>query len=245
MILASQAALKSGCGLVTAFIPKCGYQILQTAFPEAMVITDVNQESITHIDFNIVPKAIGIGMGLGQEFQTQKGLYDFLKQNKIPLLIDADALNILSKNKEWLSLVPENSIITPHPKELERLIGPWNDDFDRMEKVVNFSKKYNVVVVLKGSHTFIFDKENIYINGSGNQALATAGSGDVLAGIITSLMAQNYASINAAILGVYFHGRTADLGIEEVGYEGFIASDIINYLGKVFWEVKLKKASNF
>lgn len=245
MILASRAALKSGCGLVTAYLPKCGYEIVQTAFPEAMVITDENHEYITNINFEITPKAIGIGMGLGQEFQTQKGFHEFLKSNKTPLVIDADALNILSNNKEWLTLIPENSILTPHPKELERLIGTWTDDFDRIEKVKSFSEKYNVVVVVKGSHTFIYDKENIFVNGSGNQALATGGSGDVLAGMIASFLAQKYSSVDAAILGVYFHGRTADLGIEEVGYEGFIASDIINYLGKVFWEVKLKKPSNF
>lgn len=238
MVLASQAALHSGCGLATVFIPKCGYEILQTATPEAMVITDESYHRISNIAFNFQPKAIGIGMGIGQDVATAEAIFDFLKNNSIPLVIDADALNILSENKEWLSLLPKNSILTPHPKELERLIGTWNDDFDKIEKVKAFAKTNHLVVLIKGAFTLIIDEKNVFVNSSGNQALATGGSGDVLSGMITSFRAQGYSAVDAALLGVYFHGRTADIAMNDMGYEGFIASDIIKYLGKVFMELR-------
>lgn len=238
MVLASQAALRSGCGLATVFIPKCGYEIMQTATPEAMVMTDENYHKITNIEFNFQPKAIGIGMGIGQDEETTQAFHHFLKNNFIPLVIDADALNILSEHPEWLNLLPKNSILTPHPKELERLIGTWEDDFDKIEKVKMFAKMYHLIVLIKGAFTLIIDEKNVYVNSSGNQALATGGSGDVLSGMITSFRAQGYSAVDAALLGVYFHGRTADIAMNDMGYEGFIASDIIKYLGKVFLELK-------
>ncbi|WP_333696091.1 NAD(P)H-hydrate dehydratase [Flavobacterium sp.] len=238
MVLASQAALRSGCGLTTVLIPKCGYEILQTASPEALVIADENQHQITQIQFDILPNSIGIGMGMGQKDDTAKAFYHFLKTNTLPLLIDADGLNLLSANLDWLSLVPKNSILTPHPKELERLIGTWNDDFEKIEKTRQLAKKHDFVILIKGANTLIIDGKNVFVNSSGNQALATGGSGDVLSGMITSFRAQGYSAVDAALLGVYFHGRTADLAVNDLGYEGFIASDILKYLGKVFLELK-------
>jgi len=238
MVLASQAALRSGCGLATVFIPKCGYEILQTASPEVMVITDENYHKITTIAFDFQPKAIGIGMGIGQDFETAKTFHSFLKNNTIPLIIDADALNILSEHQDWLNLVPKNSISTPHPRELERLIGTWEDDFEKIDKVRTFAKQHQLVVLIKGAYTLIIDEKNVFVNSSGNQALATGGSGDVLSGMIASFRAQGYQAVDAALLGVYFHGRTADIAVQEMGYESFIASDIIKYLGKVFLELK-------
>ena len=232
--LSSKAALKSGCGLVTAFIPKCGYDIVQIAIPEVMVITNKDKKTIKKIDFQIKPDAIGIGMGLGHEVATQHALHQFLTNNKLPLVIDADALNILSLNKDWISLVPKNSILTPHPKELERLIGPWQNEEEKLEKTMQLSLKTDCIIVVKGAPTLIVDGISIYKNTTGNPALATAGSGDVLTGIITSLIAQKYSSLNAAILGVYLHGLAADIALPETGYQSFIASDIIGYLGKAF-----------
>lgn len=232
--LSSKAALKSGCGLVTAYIPKCGYTILHSAFPEAMVITDDSEEFIQQIAFDIKPNAIGIGMGLGQAQETQFGFHNFLKINEAPLVIDADAINILSNNKEWLYLLPKHTILTPHPKELERLIGTWQSEAEMLDKVVQLSLKHDVIVVVKGAPTKIVHGTFVYENTTGNPALATAGSGDVLTGIITSLVAQGYEPIHAAILGVYLHGLTADIALPETGYQSFIASDIIAYLGKAF-----------
>ena len=232
--LCSKACLKTGCGLVTVFIPKCGYEILQIAVPEVMVLTDNQEKYISDITFDIKPQAIGIGPGLGQEIETQQAVYKFFKTNKIPLVIDADALNVLSKNKEWLPLLLPKTILTPHPKELERLIGKWNSDTEKIEKTIAFSKQYQLIIVMKGAPTRIIDGDIIYENTTGNAALATAGTGDVLTGMITSLLAQSYEPINAAILGVYLHGLTADIALPETGFQSFIASDIIANIGKAF-----------
>lgn len=236
-VLAAKSCLKSGCGLVTAFVPKCGYQILQISIPEAMVVTDENTNFITGVHLPFQPQVIAIGPGIGQELGTQKALFEFLRINKSPLVLDADALNILSINLSWLELVPENTILTPHPKELERLMGKWNSESEKFQKTIAFSEKYKVIVVMKGAPTYIINKTEIYENSTGNAALATAGSGDTLTGIITSLVAQGYEPKYAAKLGVYLHGLTADLALPETGYQSFIASDIIRNLGKAFLEL--------
>lgn len=232
--LSSKAALKSGCGLVTAFVPKCGYEIVQIAFPEAMVLTDENEKVLSNINYNFDPNAIGIGMGIGQDVLTEKAFHHFLLNNKTNLVVDADGLNILAKNKNGLSLLPSKTILTPHKKELERLIGTWQSEEEKLEKVIQFSLEHDLVVVVKGAPTLVIYHSEIYQNTTGNQALATAGSGDILSGIITSLLAQNYDPKNAAILGVYLHGLTADIAAPEMSYQAFVASDIIGYLGKVF-----------
>ena len=233
-VLSSKACIKTGCGLVTAFVPKCGYQILQIAIPEVMVVTDEYSNSITNIHLPLVPQAIGIGPGIGQEPATQKALLQFIKANKLPLVIDADGLNILAQNESGLELLPENTILTPHPKELERLIGNWNSDAEKFQKTIDFSKKHQVIIVMKGAPTFIISQNKVYQNTTGNAALATAGSGDVLTGIITSLLAQGYEPEQAAQLGIYLHGLTADIALPQTGYQSFIASDIIQNLGKAF-----------
>lgn len=232
--LSSKAALKSGCGLVTGFIPQCGYTILQIAVPEVMTLTDVNDQVLSHITYDFKPDAIGIGMGIGQSSTTEKALYNFLLENKSPLVVDADALNILSKNKNWLSLLPKKTIVTPHKKELERLIGTWPSEEVVLTKVIQLAKEHDLIIVVKGAPTVVVDANEVYKNTTGNQALATAGSGDVLTGIITGLLAQNYDPVSAAVLGVYLHGLTADLAVTGTGYQAFIASDIIAYLGKAY-----------
>jgi hydroxyethylthiazole kinase-like uncharacterized protein yjeF len=234
VVLASKACLKTGCGLVTAFIPKCGYEILQISNPEVMVETDDFMEHLTVINIENKFQAIGIGMGMGQDFETQRAFYCFLKNNKSPLIIDADGLNILSQNIEWLEFVPKNTILTPHPKELELLIGKWDSEKDKRYRVAQLSHKYGLVIVVKGAPTVIFFQDDIYENTTGNQALATAGSGDVLTGIITSLVAQSYTPLDAAILGVYLHGLTADIAAPKMSYQAFIASDIIENIGNAY-----------
>lgn len=216
--LSSKAALKTGCGLVTVFVPKCGYEIVQIANPEVMVITDENKKYLSTINFDLKPNAIGIGPGMGQEIATQKAFHDFLSNESIPLVIDADGLNILSQNPSWLALVPPRTVLTPHPKELERLIGKWNSQAEMFSKTINFSLLNQVIIVMKGAPTHIIDGETIYLNTTGNAALATAGIGDVLTGIITSLLAQSYKACDAAILGVYLHGLTADIALPQTGY---------------------------
>jgi ADP-dependent NAD(P)H-hydrate dehydratase len=234
MCLSSKAALKTGCGLVTAFIPECGYEIVQIAIPEVMVVTDEHEKYLTDISFELEADAIGIGPGMGQKMATQKAFHDFLSNTSLPLVIDADALNILAHNPSWVALVPPRTILTPHPKELERLIGKWYTEEEKFGKAVVFSLVNQVVIVMKGAPTYIIDGENIYENTTGNAALATAGSGDVLTGMITSLLAQSYKAVDAAILGVYLHGLTADIALPETGYQSFIASSIIEHIGKAY-----------
>ncbi|WP_242204738.1 NAD(P)H-hydrate dehydratase [Aestuariivivens insulae] len=235
--LASRAALSAGAGLVTAYVPKCGYTALQSSFPEAMVITDTDEEKITSIKFSIEPTVIGFGVGLGADIKTIAAFETFLKENKKPLVIDADGINILAKKKSLVKLLPEQSVLTPHPKELERLIGKWKDDFDKLEKARTFSKKHQCILVIKGANTIIVFQDKLYINTTGNPGLATAGSGDVLTGIITGLISQGYNQLIASIFGVYLHGKSADIAVNDFGYQSLIASHVIEYLGEAFLDL--------
>ena len=233
-VLASRAALAIGSGLVTSFIPKDGYQILQITCPEGMVITDDNDLLISNIEYDIEPNTIGIGMGMGMDDRTMLAFESFLKANKTPLVIDADAINILSQKKGLLKLLPESSVLTPHPKELERLIGVWESDFDKLKKAKAFSKKYNIIIVIKGAHTMTVYDDKYYINTTGNPGMATAGSGDVLTGVITGLISQGYDTLVASIFGVYLHGKAADIAVERSGYQSLVASHIIDTLGAAY-----------
>ncbi|PTM08565.1 MAG: NAD(P)H-hydrate dehydratase, partial [Bacteroidetes bacterium] len=234
VVLTSKAVMSSGAGLVTALVPKCGHVVLQTAFPEAMVISDKNDLIISDINYDFEPTVVGIGIGLGTDKETAITYESFLKKNKAPLVIDADGINLLSKKKTLLKLLKPNTILTPHPKELERLIGTWNDDFDKLKKVKAFSKKHKIIVVIKGAHTIVVQNDKLYVNSTGNPGLATAGSGDVLTGIITGLISQGYESISASVFGVYLHGRAADIAVEDFGYQSLLASHIIEYLGEAY-----------
>ena len=237
VLLASRATLNIGAGLVTAFVPKCGYTVLQSAFPEAMVITDANDNMITNIKFDIEPTVIGIGVGVGTHTKTVNAFEAFLKTNKTPLVIDADGLNILAKKKALLKLLPEYSVLTPHPKELERLVGIWKDDFDKLKKTKAFSKKYKAIVVIKGANTITVFNGKLYINSTGNPGLATAGSGDVLTGVITGLISQGYEQLAATIFGIYLHGKSGDLALETYGYQSLIASNVIEYLKDAYMDL--------
>ncbi|MDO6597996.1 NAD(P)H-hydrate dehydratase [Oceanihabitans sp. 2_MG-2023] len=232
--LASRAALSSGVGLVTTYIPKCGYTVLQSSFPEAMVITDTNEEIITNIKFEIKPNVIAFGVGVGTATKTITAFENFLKANKTPLVIDADGINILAKKKALLKLLPELTVLTPHPKELERLVGVWKDDFDKLEKAKALSKKYNLIIVIKGANTITVFQDKGYVNTTGNPGLATAGTGDVLTGIITGLIAQGYESLSATLFGIYLHGKSADIAIEDYGYQSLIASHVIETIGEAY-----------
>lgn len=234
VILASEACLKSGGGLVTAYLPICGLCPIQSALPEVMAVTDIDGRILTHIAFDFGPTVIGIGMGMGRDERTQKAFIDFLNTNKNPLVIDADALNILSVQQEHLHALPPQAVLTPHPKELERLIGTWRDDFDKLEKTKAFSMKYDCIVIIKGAYSITVYKDKGFINSTGNPGMATAGSGDVLTGIITGLIAQGYPPLQAAIFGVYLHGRAGDLAVVECGQQALTARTIIDFLGKAF-----------
>lgn len=237
VILASDACLNTGSGLVTAYIPTCGYIPMQTALPEAMVITDASEKMVSNIQFDVTPTVIGLGIGIGQDEITIGALREFLSVNKTPLVIDADALNIISKNKEFLKMIPAQTVLTPHPKELERLIGTWQDDFEKLEKAIAFSKHYDLILVIKGAHTITLYNGKGYINTTGNPGMATAGSGDVLTGMITGLIAQGYDSLRATVFAIYLHGRSGDLAVEQCGYQALTASEIIDFIGDAFLDL--------
>jgi hydroxyethylthiazole kinase-like uncharacterized protein yjeF len=214
---------------------------VQTALPEAMVEVDAENE-IQYFNSKIKPTVIGVGMGMGTSTKTAEGFENFLKENKIPLVIDADALNLLSKKKSLLKLLPKDAVLTPHPGEFERLAGKWKNDYEKIDKLVSLSKKHKIVIVLKGAYTAIAYQGKVYFNTTGNPALATAGSGDVLTGIITGLIAQQYNPLEAAILGVYLHGSTAEIAMNKEVYETFTATDCIDYLSDAYMDLFKKEA---
>ncbi|WP_027137604.1 NAD(P)H-hydrate dehydratase [Gaetbulibacter saemankumensis] len=232
--LCSRAALVTGAGLVTAYVPKCGVTPLQTAIPEVMVMADAEEYVISEIHYDIKPSAIGLGVGLGTDEKTVEALSQILKSNLLSLVIDADAINILASNKHLLQLIPKHSIFTPHPKELERLIGVWRDDFDKLEKVKKFTKTYDCIMVIKGAYTNIVFQDSVYINTTGNPGMATAGSGDVLTGIIAGLISQGYTPLNATVFGVYLHGSAGDLAAINYGNESLVASNIVEYISEAY-----------
>jgi len=233
-VLSSKAALRIGAGLVTNYLPKCGYAVSQTAVPEVMTLTGNKKKYIDEIKLLAKINAVAIGMGLGQHPGTQKALKKFLKSYHKSLLLDADALNILAQHKNWWKYIPENSVLTPHEGEFKRLVGEWQNDTEKWEKAKQLASDLGGIVVLKGAYTLITDGEFYYINPVANPALATAGSGDVLSGIITGLLAQAYQPMEAALLGVYVHSQTAKKYTEKYPDYLMIATDIIDGLKDVF-----------
>ncbi|HEX6170972.1 MAG TPA: NAD(P)H-hydrate dehydratase [Chitinophagaceae bacterium] len=238
-VLSAKACLRSGVGLLTCFIPKCGYEILQTAIAEAMVMTDANSSIITKIEDDILRyDSIGIGPGLGTASETRATIKELLSGYKKPMVIDADGLNGLSMEKTLPSL-PPGSILTPHPKEFERLFGESKNDFERIEKALDNAKRLNCLIVLKGHHSFIATPSGKgYFNNTGNAGMATAGSGDVLTGMITALLAQGYSSEVASILAVYLHGLAGDIAADEYSKEAMIAGDIVDNIGEAFKQLE-------
>lgn len=235
-VLSAKACLRSGVGLLSCHIPKCGYDILQTAVPEAMVMTDFNSSFNTKIEDDLSKyKSIGIGPGIGTATETKTMLQEILKNYSIPVVLDADALNSIASQKEMLKLIPAGSILTPHPKEFERLFGETPNEFDRIELALQKAKELNVIIVLKGHHTLIATPGGQgFFNSTGNAGMATGGSGDVLTGILTGLLAQGYSGIDTAILGVYIHGLAGDMAAEEKSMEAMIAGDITEHLPDAF-----------
>lgn len=238
-ILSARACLRSGVGLLTIHAPKCAYPVLQMSVPEAMVSIDRHEFFFSEVPTLNKYQTIGIGCGLDTKQTSAESMEVLLEESKVPLIIDADGLNLISKNKKLLSKIPKNSILTPHPKEFERLFGKASDDFARNKLQRWMSQELSVYIVLKGAHTCITSPEgNCYFNSTGNPGMATGGTGDVLTGILTGLLAQGYSSLDTAILGVYLHGLAGDLAAEEVGQEALIAGDLITYLGKAFKKVE-------
>ena len=237
-VLAARGCLRAGAGLTTVRVPEAGAAILQTAVPEAMITIDPDPANFTEIPDLAPYTAIAAGPGIGTSQRTQTALKGLIQASPGPVIFDADALNILSENKTWLSFIPKGSVLTPHPKEFERLAGKTANDFVRNDRQRELSFKFSCYVVLKGANTAITTPSgDCYFNSTGNPGMATGGSGDVLTGIIAGLMAQGYTPLHATLAGVYLHGLAGDLAAADNGMEALIAGDIVNYLGKAFQSV--------
>src|SRR6185436_4161054 len=239
-VLSAKACLRSGAGLLTVIVPGCGYEIMQTSVPEAMIQCDENEKFISSDHITDAFNVVGMGPGIGTGKETAGALKQIIQNFRKPMVIDADAINIISENKTWLDFVPAESIFTPHPKEFERLAGKSKDHFERNKMQIEFSKRYNVFVILKGRYTCISSPDGMcYFNPTGNPGMAKGGTGDALTGMITGFLAQGYSSKEACIAAVYLHGLAADIAIKETGEHSLLASDLINYIGKAFLQLTM------
>ncbi len=239
-LLAAKAALHSGIGMLTVHAPRCANIMLQTAVPEALY--DADEDDLECYEARIKQRynALGVGIGMGRTAKPSACLRNILSNLELPAVFDADALNIMAANKSLLDLLPADTIITPHVREFERLFDCVIDsDAHRLQQAIAVAHFYQIVIVLKGAYTAIITpKGDIYFNTTGNSGMATAGSGDVLTGIITSLLAQGYPSVDAAIVGVYLHGLAGDLAVAEGSEESLVASDIVSCIGKAYKKLR-------
>lgn len=240
-VLAARACLRSGVGLLTVQVPRCGYAVLQTAVPEAMCLPDGHQHVLTGAPDrgpgevgSLAPadySTVGIGPGIGKAPETLAMFRELLPTLQKPMVVDADALNLLAENRELLKLLPPGSILTPHPKEFERLTQPWDDDYQKLTTLREFAQAHRVVVVLKGAHSAVATPGgDVHFNATGNPGLSTGGTGDVLTGVLTALLAQGYDPVEAAVLGVFAHGLAGDRVAEQRGPVGMTASDVVDAL---------------
>ena len=243
-VLAAKAALRTGLGLLTVQVPTCGLDIIQTALPEAMVSYDGSfEKEIVLISAHSGKfDAVAVGPGLGLAEFTEKAVHEYLRTSTEPVVLDADALTLMAWNEKWYSLFRSNMVITPHPKEFDRLAGSSETGFQRYKKQIEFAKQHKCVVVLKGAFTSIAVSDGrVMFNSVGNPGMATAGSGDVLTGIILSLLAQGYSAENAAVAGVFLHGLAGDIAAEKKCCESLIASDIISNIASAYNRIKQGK----
>ena len=233
-LLAAEACMRTGVGLLTAHLPKDALLPMQVYLPEAMTDIDKSDTHCTEIDDILSYTAIGVGPGIGKDEETVTLLKKLLQEATQPLVLDADALNIIADNPTWLSFLPDNTILTPHPKEFDRLFGKTCNSYERLELQRKMSVVHNIIIVQKGAHTAItFPNGTCFFNSTGNPGMATAGSGDVLTGMILSLLAQRYTPAEAALLGVFMHGKAGDIAAENIGMESLIARDIIRNINQL------------
>lgn len=233
--LSVNACLRAGAGLVTAHIPQVGYSIMQSQAPEALVQLDEDTNHFSKVHDITKYSAVAVGPGIGQDEITVNAFRNLIGSVNIPIVIDADGLNILSKHKDLLDLLPANTILTPHVGEFNRLFGHASSGCKRLILAIEMAAKYNVIIVVKGAFTQVVCPSGmVYVNSTGNAGLATGGSGDVLTGIIAGLLAQGYSPESACVVGVYIHGLAADLVAQSVSQTSMVATDLLCYIGKAF-----------
>jgi ADP-dependent NAD(P)H-hydrate dehydratase / NAD(P)H-hydrate epimerase len=237
-VLCARACLRSGVGKLTCHVPAVGYNIMQTSVPEAMCKTGAADDSVTsgHAAQEMDKyDTIGIGPGLGAHARNIPLLYSVFEQNRRPMVIDADGLNAIAQEKALLNKIPLGSILTPHPKEFERLFGKTANDYERIQLALQTATDNDLYIILKGRYTFIASPDGKgYFNSTGNPGMASGGTGDVLTGILTGLLAQKYSPLHAAIIGVYLHGLAGDLAAAYASQPSLIASDLVDFLGQAY-----------
>jgi ADP-dependent NAD(P)H-hydrate dehydratase / NAD(P)H-hydrate epimerase len=240
-VLAAQACLRSGVGLLTVHVPAVGYSILQTSVPEAMTTTDPMADHLSALadDTDLGRhQALGFGPGIGQHGDTTlllRELLDEAKRRDLPVVLDADALNLLAQHPQWLNHLPARTVLTPHPKEFERLVGPAANDFARLDQLKKLAADTGAVVLLKGAYSVVAAPDGmLYFNSTGNPGMATGGTGDVLTGVILGLLAQGLTPLEAARLGAFVHGRAGDLAALQHGERGLTAGDVAQAVGQAF-----------
>lgn len=238
-VLSAKACLRTGAGLITVHTPQCGEVVFQTAFPEAMLNFDPNQEFFTALPDLSSYDVIGVGPGIGQRLETGAALERLLQGASKPIVMDADALNIMASNKDLLLRVPPRSILTPHTKEFDRLAGDSATGYERLMKAQSFAQQYKVCVVLKGAYTATCTPSGkVFFNSTGNPGISTAGSGDVLTGVILGLLSQGYEPETAAVAGVFLHGTAGDLAAQAYSEESMLAGDLVKMLGKAYKQIR-------
>ncbi|MEO6933178.1 MAG: NAD(P)H-hydrate dehydratase, partial [Chitinophagaceae bacterium] len=239
-VLCAKACSHAGAGLVTVYLPTCGIDIVQAAIPEVMCMTGKGDKALEDLPVELAKyQSIGVGPGIGKDAATADVILKLLNASEKPLVIDADALNIISENPGMLKSIPQYSILTPHPKEFERLFGKTANEFERIALAVRKSVELKLVIVLKGHHTQVsLPNGDAYFNNTGNSGMAKGGSGDVLTGIITSLLSQGYEPTHAAIFGVHLHGLAGDLASADYSEEAMLPGDLVSKLGSAFTQIK-------
>jgi ADP-dependent NAD(P)H-hydrate dehydratase / NAD(P)H-hydrate epimerase len=241
-VLAARACLRAGAGLLTLRAPQCGVDVVQIAVPEAMCDPDPAANEWSAPPDTQRYSAIGLGCGIGTAAQTEQALEELLRQSRCPLVLDADALNLLGKNPSWWAFLPKNSLLTPHPKEFERLFGKTANDFERNGLQRKMAQERGVFILLKGAYSAMACPDgSCWFNSTGNPGMATAGSGDVLTGLLTGLLAQGYAPRDAMLLGVFLHGLSGDLAAAEVSQQALVAGDLVERLGRAWGRVQHPK----
>ncbi len=234
-ILAARSCLRSGTGLLTTHVPRSVYPVIQGAVPESVFSLDPSEHCFTSMNIPDSCTALGMGPGTGTDPVTLKAFEKLLLQYRGNLVLDADALNMIAMKKELLDRLPENTVITPHPKEFDRVFGGCASGYERNMLQMEMAVKHRLVVILKGAFSSVaLPDGSCHFNSTGNPGMATAGSGDVLTGMVLSFIAQGYGPSEAALLGTYIHGLAGDLAAGSEGQHALIASDIIEYIGKAF-----------
>ena len=239
-VLSARAAMRAGAGLVTVHCPRCGFEVLQTSVPEALFSGDKNDIVTTDIVMTRRYNTVALGPGMGTNDMTVDAIDRFLKNRNLPCVLDADALNCIASRPMLFESIPQKSILTPHATEFERIFGKFDTEEERLKKAIEVAKTHKLIIVLQAHHTMVVDTTGkVYINTTGNAGMATAGSGDVLTGIISGLLAQGYSPQFSAIMGVYIHGVAGDLAEKVHGSYGMVASDIVENIGRAIKEIMM------